>query len=83
MDLRKKNVNPNLCSATLDYWSWYKIEVNIYDDHLANHKKRLDQRSVYIVWCEDYMSGPWFLNANGYFYFKDEDDAMFFKLSWV
>ena len=79
-----KNTKPNEQSNSVNYWSWHKIILpSTMILYYTINGRRTKDREEWIKWCEEYTNDEWFVNANSYFFFKDEDDAILFKLTWI
>jgi len=82
-----KNKDPNYCSTDCNYAFWHQIQLPLLPTAVHhNHYNAVRQRDrdlkEMIKWCENEVSDEWFVNANNYFYFKDMDDALLFKLMY-
>lgn len=55
--------------------TWYKID-------LFNPRSNMKKQTKAIIWCADETTDEWSVNSY-FFYFKEETDAMAFKLRWL
>jgi len=70
-----KELNNAVPVTPLIIRTWHKVD-------LLNPRENMKSRNDALVWCGDESTDEWCLNSY-YFYFKEEADAVAFKLRWI
>lgn len=94
--LRKKfgmeasNDELNHSSFSLEYINWYKVEFPAINyvwisasekkSYAEIRKQRNQLKTAMDKWCKHETTDKWFVNANHTYFFKDQNDAIMFKL---
>ncbi len=70
-----KELNNAVPVTPLIIRTWYKVD-------LFNPRESMKNRNDALAWCGDESTDEWCLNSY-YFYFREEADAVAFKLRWI